>query len=91
MNQVYGNYSKRFCKKHGRFFVTPGKSFDCPKCIKKLEKMADISKCEGTECPLKEKCYRYTAEANEYWQAYFTEIPYDIESGECEHFWERKE
>jgi len=50
--------------------------------------MADITMCEGIECPLKEKCYRYTAPANEYWQAYFTEVPYDIESEECEHYWD---
>jgi len=50
--------------------------------------MSDITMCEGLECPLKEKCYRYTAPANEYWQAYFAEIPYDIESEECEHYWD---
>lgn len=53
--------------------------------------MADISKCEGTNCPLKEKCYRYTVKDDEYWQSYFTKIPYDIESGECDYLWERKE
>lgn len=90
MNQVYGNYTKRFCKEHGRFFVSIGNSFDCPECIKKLKKMADITMCEGLECPLKEKCYRYTATADEYWQAYFTKIPYDIESEECEYYWEDK-
>lgn len=56
-----------------------------------LKKMADISKCEGTNCPLKEKCYRYTVKDDEYWQSYFTKIPYDIESGECDYLWERKE
>jgi hypothetical protein len=26
----------------------------------------DITKCSGENCPLKEKCYRYTAEADSY-------------------------
>lgn len=38
--------------------------------------MADISMCEGNGCPLKEKCYRFTAIPNEYRQAYFVEPPY---------------
>jgi len=50
--------------------------------------MADIEMCEGVNCPLKEKCYRYLAPVNEYWQAYSTESPYDIETGECESFWD---
>jgi hypothetical protein len=33
--------------------------------------MADISKCNNTECPFKAKCYRFTAKSNEYWQSYF--------------------
>ena len=32
--------------------------------------MPDISKCEGTNCPLKEKCYRFTCESDEHYQAY---------------------
>jgi hypothetical protein len=53
-----------------------------------LEKrtMADISKCIGTDCPHKEKCYRFTAPANEYAQAYFTEPPIK-EDGTCDMFW----
>jgi len=31
--------------------------------------MTDISKCNGTECPVKESCWRYTAPASE-WQSY---------------------
>lgn len=27
--------------------------------------MADISKCDGLECPLKESCYRYNASESE--------------------------
>ena len=50
--------------------------------------MPDISKCRVEECPLKTKCYRYTSIANEYWQSYFTEIPYDKEANECDHYWD---
>ncbi len=46
----------------------------------------DIAKCDGGHCHLKEKCFRYTAEADKNYQAYFAEIP--IGAGkECEHFW----
>lgn len=38
-------------------------------------------------CPLREKCYRYTAKPDEYWQAYI-EAPYD-EKKECKHFYKR--
>jgi hypothetical protein len=44
----------------------------------------DISKCKGKDCPLKETCYRYTAESSDY-QAYFTEIPYDITTNSCDY------
>lgn len=37
---------------------------------------ADISKCEGTNCPLKETCYRFRAIPNEYRQSYFMEPPF---------------
>lgn len=44
--------------------------------------------CEATGCPLKKKCYRYTAPKSEYGQAYFAEVPYDEENKSCEHFWD---
>lgn len=47
--------------------------------------MADITMCPGTNCPHKEKCYRFTAKPCEYWQAYFTEPP--IKDGKCEYYW----
>ena len=46
--------------------------------------MSDITKCDGTDCPFKEKCYRYTSEADEY-QSYFTESP--IKDGKCDYYW----
>ena len=47
--------------------------------------MADITMCKGTDCPHKQTCYRYTAKANEYRQAYFIEPP--IKDGKCEYYW----
>ena len=49
--------------------------------------MADISKCKGTDCPLKEKCYRFTAPTGER-QSWFTETPF--KDGECEYYWDNK-
>jgi len=51
--------------------------------------MADISKCENEECPSKLQCYRYTVEANEYWQTY---ADFEVKEGEdkCEYFWDNK-
>lgn len=46
--------------------------------------MADISMCEGTGCPLKDHCYRYTAPKNEHYQAYFSFVPWGApEMGKC--------
>ena len=41
--------------------------------------------CVGTNCPHKEKCYRYTANPCEHWQAYFTEPPF--KDGKCDMYW----
>ena len=46
--------------------------------------MSDITMCEGTNCPHKEKCYRFTAKPSEY-QYYFIEPP--IKDGKCEYYW----
>lgn len=45
--------------------------------------MADISKCNGVNCPIKEKCYRYTA-PDSFWQVY-ADFEYD---NECDYFWD---
>ena len=37
--------------------------------------MADIKKCKGTNCPIKQNCYRYTAKEDEFYQAYFDVPP----------------
>jgi hypothetical protein len=47
--------------------------------------MADITMCKGGECPFKEKCKRFTATANEYYQAYFIDVPYD--NYKCDMYW----
>ena len=53
--------------------------------------MPDISMCKGSIgayiCPLKEKCYRHTAEATPMWQSYFTNPPFDKDTGECIYYW----
>lgn len=50
--------------------------------------MPDITMCPGTGCPLKDKCYRYTATPSEL-QSIFMEPPYKY--GElCSHFWDNK-
>lgn len=53
--------------------------------------MVDICKCHGTDCPLKEKCFRYkvpifkyTYTKESYVQSYFLESP--IVNGVCEYF-----
>lgn len=45
--------------------------------------MADITMCRGENCSKREKCYRYTAPVDEYWQSVFTDTPKEIP---CEHF-----
>jgi len=52
--------------------------------------MADISMCSGKDCPLKDKCYRYTAPQSEY-QSWFTNPPIKEEDKTCEYFWDNKE
>lgn len=60
--------------------------------------MADITKCEGTNCPMKQTCYRFTAEPNPYRQSYFMTIPLkvDVSVGsqrifyDCDEYWEYK-
>jgi hypothetical protein len=50
----------------------------------------DITKCEGTDCPIKASCVRYTTPPDEYRQAYFATPPWrKDENGEwkCEMYW----
>ena len=58
--------------------------------------MSDICKCEGTGCPFRDSCYRFTAEANPYRQSYFMEVPLKWLDASyklpviphCEEYWE---
>ena len=53
----------------------------------------DITKCSGQNCPVKEKCYRFTAPDSQY-QSYFVIPPIKTtEEGEldCEHYWGKGE
>lgn len=47
--------------------------------------MADIAKCRGTNCTVKDTCYRYTTKADEYYQVYMVEVPGHNEK--CEYYW----
>lgn len=57
--------------------------------------MADITKCSGKGCEMKESCYRFTVKENPEWQAYFVEPPFRLcgEDQSCENYWynERKD
>lgn len=48
--------------------------------------MADIAKCFGVGCPIKDTCRRYLVPSQERGQSYLSEVPYD--NGECEYYWE---
>ncbi len=48
--------------------------------------MADITMCMGGKCPRKDKCWRYKAPRDEYWQSFFHEVPYE-KYCECSHYW----
>ena len=46
--------------------------------------MADITKCSGEGCPIKENCKRFTA-IESMMQSYFVEPPF--KNNECEMYW----
>lgn len=55
--------------------------------------MADITKCKGIDCPLKDDCYRYTAKDSGILQSWFYDdnIGEETDDGfECEYFWQVK-
>jgi hypothetical protein len=52
--------------------------------------MTDIAKCKGMDCPVKERCYRFTAESDEFGQTYFMDIPGEFKpDGKfiCDRYW----
>lgn len=55
--------------------------------------MADITKCEGTGCTVKDSCYRYTA-PDGVRQVYFTTVPLETsrqhDGMTCEYYWKNE-
>lgn len=49
--------------------------------------MADISKCDGKDCPKKETCYRFTAPSSKYRQSYI--MPKE-RGDKCKMYWKIK-
>ena len=49
--------------------------------------MADITKCSGDYCELRETCFRYKAKDNAYRQSYFVNQP-NANSYDCDMYWE---
>ena len=56
--------------------------------------MPDITMCLGTNCVIKEDCYRYKATPDEYLQSYFSEVPFNknmefkgTRRSYCEYYW----
>lgn len=52
--------------------------------------MADITMCSGQDCPLKERCYRFTAPKNDWRQSFFVNPPIK-EDKTCDQFWDNQE
>jgi hypothetical protein len=55
--------------------------------------MADITKCKGLNCPLKETCYRYSAKESDYNQTWFLAGNVGISKDdefECVYYWPNK-
>lgn len=55
--------------------------------------MPDISLCNNYKCPLRDKCYRYRAVPDKYWQSFanFTPITFPFGPGtvtKCDVFWD---
>jgi len=50
--------------------------------------MPDVSMCMNEECPLKEKCYRFTATPNERIQSYGMFEP--DKEGKCDYYLNNK-
>jgi hypothetical protein len=48
--------------------------------------MPDISKCNGNNCPIKEKCHRYTITSS--FRQYWTNFEFNNVTQSCVGFWE---
>jgi hypothetical protein len=51
--------------------------------------MPDITMCTGTDCPIKDDCYRYWAKSTKSIQSVIFP-PYDETNKKCNEKWERK-
>ncbi len=49
--------------------------------------MADICCCLDKRCPSRTLCYRFTAEKDEYGQAYWAKSPRKPHAMRCDEFW----
>jgi len=49
--------------------------------------MSDITKCRDFLCPSREKCYRYTAPADDKWQSY-GKFNREADAYNCDMFWD---
>lgn len=47
--------------------------------------MTDITMCRNEDCELRNECFRFRAEPNQYWQSYFMDDPKPI-NGNCNDF-----
>ena len=45
-----------------------------------------IAKCTGTNCPIKEKCYRYVIQEDTN-QTWLPNVPYDTNKNKCPKFY----
>jgi hypothetical protein len=52
--------------------------------------MDDTLICYGKNCPIKDKCSRYTAKEAGIDQTYFTLTPFDHQEDKCDEFWSNK-
>lgn len=49
--------------------------------------MVDIAMCNRNDCNKRSHCFRYLADANEYWQSYLVIDKMNCENG-CENYWQ---
>jgi Protein of unknown function (DUF2934) len=52
--------------------------------------MEDITLCGGGSCPLKNRCYRYTAEVFGR-QDFFGSMPFNSMTNQCDYFFDNSE
>ncbi len=52
--------------------------------------MSDICMCRDKRCPSRTLCYRFTAEADKYRQAYWVKSPRKPHAMCCDEFWDNR-